>query len=347
MLNVTFAENANQLAFVVPFIGDLPSYTSLFFRSVASNKCIDVLLFVDREPVLNVPANVHVRVISRAGILERIFSSTGLELAEITGHKLCDFKPFYSSIFSEELKPYRWWGHCDIDLMFGDLAPWLDQRLSSAYDVVTAGPDSTVGHFTIYKNDNVVTSEMRMMIENPTYKNILLHPDSSLIDEWGAFEHIYSRRRLRIHQTPILQDAIACNFAPLGITFTPNGSIACIKPQEFGVAYWKDGHTWYESPRRKPVEVLYIHFMGNKTWWHWFFLRPNSYSRRLHVFSPIGYGLINDVQGMASIQYKLIRILQALLEFAKVKAGIILRRILNPSAFRRFRRSITPSGRYK
>jgi hypothetical protein len=343
-MNIT--DNSHKLAFVVPFIGELPRYAPLFFKSLASNKSVNLLLFVDRNPTIDIPANVHVKVIDRSELLDRIRSSTGLDIAGITGHKLCDFKPLYACIFSEELSSYQWWGHCDIDLMFGNLAPWLDQNLNIEYDVVTASPMSTCGHFTIYKNDSAVTSEMKAMIDNPIYKNYFLHPDSHLIDEWGAYEHICSRRRLKILTSSSLQEAITLNFVPLGITFTPSGAIACIKPDEFGVAYWKDGRTWYESDKRKSVEVLYIHFMGNKVWWHWFFLRPSSYSRRSHVFSAIGYGVINDSRGMNSIQYKLIWSLQRLLEYCKVNAGKSLRAILSPSSFRRLRRVLTPSGRY-
>lgn len=339
--------NHHRIAFVAPFLGDLPQYTPLFLQSVANNTCVDLLLFVDREPTIKVPDNVYIQLTDRPSLLDRIRSSTGLEIPEITGHKLCDFRPLYSSIFWDELKSYQWWGHCDIDLMFGDLSSWLDQRLTPEFDAITASPNSTVGHFTIYKNDQTVTSEMRAMVDNPTYRQILLQPDSNLLDEWGAYHHILSRRKLRILTTPPLQEAITLSPVPLGITFEPNGSIADICPSEFGIAYWKDGRTWYESARREPVEVLYIHFMGNKAWWHWLFLRPSSISRRFHMFSPIGYGLISGRQGMASIQYKFVRSLQALLEFAKVQAGKSLRKLVDPSFFRKIRRLVTPSGRYR
>ena len=36
-------------------------------------------------------------------------------------YKLCDFKPAYGFIFGEYLKEYDYWGHCDIDIVWGDL----------------------------------------------------------------------------------------------------------------------------------------------------------------------------------------------------------------------------------
>lgn len=339
--------NTKRLVFVIPYLGDLPGYAHLFFKSVERNPCIEVLLFVDRTPAITPPSNVHIKHTDKLSLLELIERKTGLQVTEMTGHKLCDFKPLYGLLFSDQLKGYQWWGHCDIDLMFGDLGPWLDQRLGFEYDVVTASPNSTIGHFTIYRNDKLVNSAMSAMAQHDNYRPLFMDPETRHLDEGGAYKYILSCTNLKMLTTPPLHEAITHGPVPLGITFRPDGKIADLDPPETGVAYWKDGRTWYQSTRRKPVEVLYIHFMGNKAWYHWLFYRPVSSSKKCDIFSPIGYGLISDARGVASIQYKAVRALQIIFYAAKVRTGKALRQLVDPSTFRRIRRLVTPSGRYR
>ncbi len=62
-------------------------------------------------------------------------------------YKLCDFKPAYGFLFEDYIQDYEYWGHCDCDLVFGDLETLLTPILKEGYDKVFA-----VGHLTIYRN---------------------------------------------------------------------------------------------------------------------------------------------------------------------------------------------------
>lgn len=336
-----------RIAFVIPYLGTLPKYTSLFFHSVSSNRDIDVLLLVDQQPRIDVPSNVYIHVTSRSSILDRIRISTGLEIRDITGHKLCDFRPFYALMFEKELRGYNWWGHCDVDLMFGDLSRWMKNYLNSQYDILTAHNSGTIGHFTIYKNDPAVSKEMIKMIDNPMLKQKFLMSDNQHLDEEGAYQHITKATKLKLFTAPAFQESLQMSFAPYGITFCPNGSTAELHPLEYGVAYWKNGHTWYETANRRRKEVLYIHFMGNKDWWHWLFYRNSPRGKDCHLFSPIGYGLINDCHEMKSFKFKLVRLFQFFLLSLKVYSGKFIRKFFGPSVFRSVRKFLVRSGRYK
>jgi hypothetical protein len=335
-----------RIAFVIPYLGALPKYTQLFFHSVASNRDIDVLLFVDQRPTIQVPSNVYVQNISKSSILDRIRKSTGLEIHAITGHKLCDFRPFYPLMFERELRGYNWWGHCDIDLMFGDLSRWIKNYLNPVYDVLTAHNSGTIGHFTIYKNDPAISNEMLKMIDNPMLKQKFLMPDNQHLDEGGANQHITKATALKLFTVPAFHESLKMSFAPFGITFCPNGSTAELNPLEYGVAYWKNGRTWYEAAHRPRTEVLYIHFMGNKNWWHWLFYRDSPRRKDHHLFSPIGYGLINDCLEMKTLRFKLVRLFQFFLLTSRVYSGKFIKSLFGPSAFRSARNFFIRSGRY-
>jgi hypothetical protein len=338
--------NQNKIAFVLPFVNSLPRYSALFFRSVELNPCIDILLIVDRIPPYSVPSNVHVIITSKQDIISRIRSHTGLEIKEITGHKLCDFRPLFPLIFEDYISNYEWWGHCDIDLMFGNLEAWMYQYLDSSYDVISASESSTIGHFTIWKNSHSVTSQIAQMLHVPKYRQKFISPNNQHLDEGGAYEFLVSSTSLRILNTPRLEECLQMKLCPYGITFNPDGTTAGLDYKEYGLAYWKDGHTWYESANRKPVEVLYVHFMGNKSWWNMIFYRIKLSARSFHPFSPLGYGLVTDVTDLNTYAYKSVRFVQCFLSAVKVKSGVLLRSCLGPDLFRVTRRILIRSGRY-
>lgn len=335
-----------KIAFVLPFVNKLPRYSELFFRSVDLNQCIDVLLIVDRDPTYPVPCNVKVIKTTKLEIISRIFAYAGLEIGEITGHKLCDFRPLYPLIFKDYLIGYEWWGHCDIDIMFGDLTGWMQEYLDPYYDVVSASESSTIGHFTVWQNTQRVTCQMAQMLANPKYIEKFLNPSNQHLDEGGAYEHLIASTSLRILNTPKLEECLKMRLCPYGITFSPDGSTAGLSSREYGIAYWKAGRTWYESTNRKPVEVLYIHFMGNKSWWNMIFYRIANSKNSFHVFSPIGYGLITSISDINRLPYRAVRLVQFFLLNIKVKSGGFLRSCLGPEAFRAIRRLFIRSGRY-
>ena len=62
-------------------------------------------------------------------------------------YKLCDFRPTYGQVFSQEINGYKYWGYCDSDVLFGDLSHFLDPLMERGYDKIFAA-----GHLTLYKN---------------------------------------------------------------------------------------------------------------------------------------------------------------------------------------------------
>ena len=71
----------------------------------------------------------------------------GFEPCIPTAYKLCDFKPAYGFLFEDYIQDYEYWGHCDCDLVFGNLEKVLSPVLDKDYDKIFAA-----GHLTIYKN---------------------------------------------------------------------------------------------------------------------------------------------------------------------------------------------------
>nr|WP_152600425.1 DUF6625 family protein [Bifidobacterium callitrichos] len=71
----------------------------------------------------------------------------GFKICLSNPYKLCDYKPSYGFLFEDLIKGYKYWGHCDCDLIFGNLDKILTPILDLNYDKIFAA-----GHLTLYKN---------------------------------------------------------------------------------------------------------------------------------------------------------------------------------------------------
>lgn len=138
----------NKIAFVVPYFGQFNNYFQLFLNSCGKNKEIaDWLIFTDDKRVFVYPENVKVHYTTFDAIKARIQNKFDFQILLTRPYKLCDLKPMYGYLFAEELTEYQWWGHCDIDLIWGRIADFItDELLSSYYKLFC------LGHCSLYRN---------------------------------------------------------------------------------------------------------------------------------------------------------------------------------------------------
>jgi hypothetical protein len=54
-------------------------------------------------------------------LAQRIRSFFDFEISLERPYKLCDFRPAFGEIFAEELAGFDFWGHSDLDLIFGQI----------------------------------------------------------------------------------------------------------------------------------------------------------------------------------------------------------------------------------
>ena len=63
----------------------------------------------------------------------------------------------YGLAFEYELKGYDFWGHCDIDLIWGDLKKFITTEILDKYDKILP-----LGHLSIYRNNEQVNNYFRL-----------------------------------------------------------------------------------------------------------------------------------------------------------------------------------------
>lgn len=110
----------NRVKLIVCYYGTLPTEFSLWLSSCKNNPDFDFLIVTDTE-VFNIPSNVSVLNISIEEVKKRFSTACGLNVILSKPYKLCDFRPLYGKAFTDELKGYDFWGHCDIDVVWGEI----------------------------------------------------------------------------------------------------------------------------------------------------------------------------------------------------------------------------------
>lgn len=139
-----------KIALLIPYFGKLPNYASLFFNSAKRNKSIDFFFITDTE----VPSDYisdNIKIIKSSFKELRLLVKTRLNAILPHPYKLCDYRPCYGVIFSDYINNYEYWGHCDIDIILGDVDKFLDSINYRYFD--RCFPH---GHFVLYKNTKII-----------------------------------------------------------------------------------------------------------------------------------------------------------------------------------------------
>jgi hypothetical protein len=168
---------------IVPYFGERPSYMPLVVKSMAHNPDIHWLLVTD-EPVTEAPSNVSVHLYEFADLVARIQSHFDFAISLERPYKLCDFRPAFGEIFREELAGYEYWGHCDLDVVFGRIRDHLPPEAFDADKVLIQG------NFALYRNTAEAARWFRHEIDGISYRAVMANPAAMHFDEMAGMYYI-------------------------------------------------------------------------------------------------------------------------------------------------------------
>lgn len=171
-------ENKKKCALLIAYFGSFNEYFSLFLKSCEKNPSFQWIIFTDCTKEYDYPSNVEIVKMSFQQVKARAEEKFGFKVSMETPYKLCDYKPVYGFLFEEYLEGYEYWGHCDCDLIFGNLEKLLTPLLEDNYDKLFAA-----GHLTIYKNNP--ENNRRFMKE---YNGKCLYKEAFTTNEIYAFD---------------------------------------------------------------------------------------------------------------------------------------------------------------
>lgn len=228
------------------YFGKCPRGFDMFLKSCAMNPAIDFLFFVDFVIPHNFPSNVRFVKTTFDEIRTRFQGEFDFPITLNSAYKLCDFRPAYGDIFTDYFAAYDWWGHCDFDMMFGDLTPVVQVVRKLIYVKIFRR-----GHLSLYRNSADINSIYRNEIDGLNYRDIFSSEKFCLFDETNGIDRIFTALQLPVFREELIAD-ISPKSAFLNMTVHPN---------RWGQYFvWTQGKLQCKSLTGIDREFLYIHF---------------------------------------------------------------------------------------
>ncbi len=261
-----------KLCFVIPYFGKLPNYFQLFLNTCATNEKYDWIVFTDDSTTYRYPQNVKMVYMTFNECQRLVESKFDFHVSLAEPYKLCDLKPMYGYIFEQYLEDYKFWGHCDVDTLMGNLGNWLTDEFLELYDKIFC-----LGHMTIYRN----TEENNKVFMNPykgkdIYKDVLCKSDIYTFDEcWRDnvnIDVLFEECRKRIFKQDYSMN-VACPYNRfhrieyLGRDKCPELNGYKIEDYRDALYIWEKGNLYRlycEDGKLKKEEFLYMHLQWRK-----------------------------------------------------------------------------------
>lgn len=170
-----------SIAILTCWYGPYPWYFCYFIHSCSFNLTIDFIIITDnKEPIPNKPKNVIIINKSIDDIKRIAYEKLGFIVTIDNPYKLCDFKPAYGFLFSDIIKGYDFWGHGDIDMVYGMIRDFMTEELLNTHDVLSSRHDFITGTFCLYKNNQHINELFK---QSKDYKKVFTNAEHFCFDE--------------------------------------------------------------------------------------------------------------------------------------------------------------------
>ena len=178
---------------ILPYFGPLPAMFGHWLRSAELNETVDFLIVTDQQ-LHSSASNIIVRHSTLQQMKEKTIEALGTYVALDKPYKLCDLKPFYGTIFANDVCCYDFWGYCDCDLVFGDIRAFLTEDILNKYNSILG-----LGHLHLQRTIDPLYQDIVEGCKNRdgmSWKEVLASEKNAVFDEmpFGVSGHYY-----RIH----------------------------------------------------------------------------------------------------------------------------------------------------
>ena len=246
----------NKVVIIGVYFGNLPNYFELWRLSAVKNTGVDFLIITDQE---NIEISNNINVISMDISCMKALASEKLGISNISldkPYKCCDFKPVYGVIFEDYIKGYDYWGHCDFDMIFGDLTGFFNKYDLYSYDKFLA-----LGHLTMYRNTTEVLNRYKCKGALVDYRTVFTSNENFAFDEYEGITRIYIKNHYSHFTKRVFSDIASVHKRYRDIEQYPYDRKA--KNRKMQIYYWENGHVFrksFEGKKEFRDEYIYIHF---------------------------------------------------------------------------------------
>jgi len=250
-------KNVKRIMLIACYFGELPWYTDFFVHSCGFNSSIDFTIITDNIYNSPLPENVKLLKMTREEFEKLASSQLSLKIEFQDSYKLCDFKPAYGLILSSLIDGYDFWGHCDIDIILGDIRAFITDNILDKYDLISVRADWLTGCFLIYRNTDRVNTLFR---QSKDYEKVFTSTKHYCFDETNFRHRDFSSGKnyfevdseiesmMHVVQKMESKEYIKCHFDHFIIEGRP------------GKLNWENGKLFYKNE----FEVLLYHMIHFK-----------------------------------------------------------------------------------
>lgn len=239
---------SNSIGIVIPYFGAWPPWIEFFLESCRANRTVNWILVSDLDPPENRSQNVrHVRI-GFEEYRDRLSEAFGTGVNLKHAYKLCDFKPALPYVHRDLMSQFDFVGFGDLDVIYGDVRSFYEDRLLDQYDMLSTHRDRVSGHLFLMRNsERNITAFQR----TPGWKDALHREDYAAFDERRFFNALQGRRARLLDKARVRRPR--CLFEETYSTPAATNHMRW---------YWEGGRLTNEYYPHHPF--MYLHFMS----WH-------------------------------------------------------------------------------
>lgn len=212
---------------ICPYFGAFPEWMDLWiadFMRTMKPQGYDLLIDTD------LPAFKE-RAENKLGIKCPIVRGTG---------KVWDYRGSFGVLYAEEIKGYDFYGHCDFDVVWGNVSKFIPDSELNNLDVYSSHHEYVCGCFSLYRNSSKVNN---LFYNCPVWQLRLTN-----LEPTGWIEQEYSRT-LEVSGLKYMYD-----IEPQGNPFTDSPVLK------------KEGNSLFQSSAHGWMEIGLFHFRRSKKW---------------------------------------------------------------------------------
>ena len=244
----------NKICVIGVYFGVLPKYFSLWYKSCQNNPEVDFIIFTDND--IPEAENIKCHKTTLKEIKDLASNVLGFEACLNKPYKCCDYRPLYGKMFAKYIERYDYWGHCDFDVIFGDIMKFCNEYNLHNYDKFL-----TLGHLSLYRNTNEVNERYKCDGATYDYLTTCKTDKACIFDEIIGIGSIFIKNKFPIFTKKIFAD-ISCIYYRYRIVETYQLDE---KPKNYKwqIFVWENGKVYREyilKNRLYKEEYIYIHF---------------------------------------------------------------------------------------
>ena len=169
--------------FLIPFFGSPPPWYPQYIDHVRHLQSHGYDLLIDTDL-----AKFQERVRSKLHIDCPIIPGTG---------KLWDYRATLGYLYEEETAGYDFWGHTDLDCVYGNVGKWVTDEFLGNLDIHSNHGTYICGPWTLYRN---VARVNQLFMEQDDWQGYLERPE---VNAWveAAYSRLVERSGLRFQYT--------------------------------------------------------------------------------------------------------------------------------------------------